>query len=74
MQRRLTLKYWNSLDEGSRRRALTHVFPLQPGLVDMLLNEKPKSDSPWWKIVFRRIRIPEDHSHYKTVVNKTYIP
>jgi len=72
--KKLTQRYWNSLSEGSRKRALTHVFPLQTGLVDMLVNETPNLESPWWKIVFRKARIPEDHTHYKTVINQTYIP
>lgn len=76
---KMTLKYWNSLSEGSRRRALTYVFPLHKATVDMLMDEKPDpKDNPWWGFVWRKVRIPEadatGYRHYKTVVNKTYIP
>ena len=61
--------------KDSKKRALTYVFPIHPACVDMLLNEKPNpKQSPWWRMVWDKVRIPEDHSHYKTVINKeTYI-
>ena len=78
MAKQLTIKYWKSLDEGSRRRALTCVFPLMPSVVDMLLNDEPKKDDCWWKLVFKKVRVPEPdangYRHYKTVINHTYIP
>lgn len=76
--KKMTLKYWNSLEEGSRRRALTCVFPLHKATVDMLLNEKPEKDNAWWKYVWKKVRVPEPdergYRQYKTVVNHTYIP
>ena len=72
--RKLTIKYWNTLSVGSRKRALQFCYPTLPTTVDMLLNEKPKKDNPWWKRVFDMVRIPDANSSYKTVVNKTYIP
>ena len=77
--KRMTLKYWASLSEGSKRRALTYVFPLHKSTVDMLMNDEPNpKDDPWWGLVWRKVRIPEADSngyrHYKTVVNHTYIP
>ena len=76
--RKLTIKYWNSLEEGSRKRALQFCYPTIPATVDMLLNEKPKKDNPWWKRVFDKVRIPEadanGRQYYKTVVDHTYIP
>ena len=76
---KMTLKYWASLSEGSKRRALTCVFPLHKLVVDMLMDEKPDpKNSPWWKIVWTKVRIPQadanGYRHYKTVVNKTFIP
>ena len=76
---KMTLKYWQSLSEGSKRRALTCVFPLHKDIVDMLIDDKPKpKEDPWWKMVWRKVRVPEADSkgyrHYKTVVNRTYIP
>ena len=76
--RKLTIKYWNSLEEGSRKRALQFCYPTLPATVDMLLNEKPNKDNPWWKRVFDKVRIPEadanGRQYYKTVVDHTYIP
>ena len=75
--RKLTIKYWNSLSEGSRKRALQYCFPIHPATVEMLLNDKPRKDDSWWQYVFKKVRIPEadanGYRHYKTVVNKTYI-
>lgn len=70
----MTLKYWRGLSEGSRRRALTYVFPINPAIVDMLVDEKPSKSSPWWKLVWSHVRIPEPGCYYKTVINgSTYI-
>ena len=76
--KKMTLKYWASLREGSKRRALTYCFPLHKSIVDMLLDDKPKPKDFWWGLVWRKVRIPEadakGYRHYKTVVNNTYIP
>lgn len=71
---KMTMKYWASLEEGSRIRALTHVFPGRASLVQTLLSEKPDKDNTLWQIIFKEVRIPEKPGHYKTVVHKTYIP
>ena len=77
--RKMTLKYWAGLSEGSKRRALTYCFPLHKATVDMLMEEKPDpKDNAWWKLVWMKVRIPKadakGYRHYKTVVNHTYIP
>ena len=72
--RKLTIKYWNSLEKGSRKRALQFCYPTLPTTVEMLLNDKPRKDDPWWKRVFDKVRIPDGDSYYKTVVDHTYIP
>ena len=72
--KKMTIKYWNSLEVGSKRRALQFCYPTLPATVDMLLNEKPKKDNPWWERVFNMVRIPDNDSYYKTVVDYTYIP
>lgn len=41
---KMTLKYWQSLSEDSKRRALTCVFPLHKAIVDMLIDDKPKAE------------------------------
>ena len=72
--KKMTIKYWAALSESSKKRALTYVFPLHKAIVEMLLNEKPDpKNSDWWKMVFRKIRIPAPGSYYKTVVNNTYL-
>lgn len=72
--KKMTLTYWKGLSKDSKFRALTYVFPLEASLVRMLQNEKPQpKQSPWWQLVWKKVRIPADHSHYKTVVNDTYI-
>ena len=70
--KKMTLKYWADLSVGSRKRALQYVFPIHKAIVEMLLNEKPDpKNSDWWKMVFKKIRIPA--RYYKTVVNNTYL-
>ena len=48
------------------------VFGNQHGIINMLLNEQPNKKSPFWKIVFSKVRIAVDN-HYKTIVNGTYL-
>ena len=76
--RKMTIKYWNSLEKGSRKRALQFCYPTLPATVEMLLNDKPRKNDSWWKRVFDKVRIPEadanGRQYYKTVVNHTYIP
>ena len=70
--KKLTIKYWNTLKRSSKERALSMVYGNQHGIINMLLNEKPKKKSPVLKIVFNKVRIAED-SHYKTIVSGTYL-
>ena len=71
--RKMTKKYWNSLSNGSKERALHHVFPTMKFTVEMLLDEKPNLKDIVWQIVWNKVRIPIE-SYYKTVVNGTYLP
>ena len=70
--KKLTIKYWNALERSSKERALSMVYGNQHGIINMLLSEKPNKKSLFWKIVFNKVRIAED-SHYKTIVNGTYL-
>ena len=72
--KKMTIKYWNTLSVGSRKRALQFCYPTLPATVEMLLNDKPRKDDPWWERVFDKVRIPDGDSYYKTVVDHTYIP
>ena len=68
--KKMTLSYWMGLSQGSKYNALSYVFPLHPETVAILLKEKPNVKlSPWWRLVWQEVRIPTDHSHYKTVIN-----
>lgn len=72
--KKMTLRYWNSLSEGSKKRALTYCFPIHPSTVEMLLSEKPDpNDRAWWAYVWKKVRIPVDMGSYKTCVNNTYL-
>ena len=71
--KKMTIKYWNSLSENSRWRALKHVFPLMPATIEMMALEKPDLNNGLWKTVFKAVRIPGPGSFYKTVVNNTYL-
>lgn len=75
--KKMTVKYWSSLSDGSKKRALQYCFPTLPCTVDMLLSEKPKNvndKGEYWWYVFKKVRIPDDSRFYKTVVNRTYLP
>lgn len=80
--KKLTIKYWESLEKGSKERALKFCFPTNPAIVDMLLDETPTKEEikyGFWSIVFKHIRepLPDERGHrfYKTVhLNTTWIP
>lgn len=69
--KKLTIKYWNTLSEATKRRAILCVFPIQVGLADMLIDEKPNLKNPWWQMIFAKIKIPTI-GHYKFICNQTY--
>ena len=67
----MTIKYWLQLSDGSRRRALTYVFPIHKSIVEMLMDQTPSRKDHWWQYVFKKVRIPEDGCTYKTVINNS---
>ena len=69
--RAMTIKYWLQLSEGSKKRALTYVFPIHKSIVEMPLNQNPDRKDHWWQYVFKKVRIPEDGCTYKTVINNS---
>lgn len=71
--KKLTIKYWNSLGNGTKKRAITCVFPLMKGSLDYLANEKPDLNDIWWKLIFKKVRIPADPDYWKLIINGTYI-
>lgn len=72
--KRITIAYWNTLQKGSKQRALTYVYPLMKSTVEAMATEKPDLSNFLWKRAFSAIRIPEDNKVYKTCVNRTFIP
>jgi hypothetical protein len=72
--KKMTIKYWKTLSRGSKYRALCFVFGPHQCLANIYADEKPNLKDGMWKLIFKKIHIPEDHSHYKTCVNQTYIP
>lgn len=80
--KKLTIRFWKSLETGSKERALKFCFPTNPSIVRMLLDEDPTTEEikhGFWSIVFNHIREvkPDDrgYRHYKTChLNTTYIP
>ena len=74
-KRNMTMKYWDSLSEDSRYRALRKVFSNFPDTVNRDYAKEKAKDLDWlWDIIVRHVRIPLDNSHYKTVIDKTWIP
>jgi len=79
--KKLTIKFWTSLEKGSRERALKHVFPIHDGIVKMLLSETPTTKDikdGFWGLVFKKIREvkPDENGyrHYKTCfMGTTYL-
>lgn len=73
-KKKITQRYWKTLERGSRERALKHVYPTNPTLVDMMLAEKPDMKSPYWRLAFETIKMDPEMSHYKTIVNGVCLP
>lgn len=73
--KKMTKKYWDSLSEDSRYRALRKVLSNFPDTVNRDYAKQKAKDLDWlWEIIVRHVRIPEDNSWYKTVIDKTYLP
>lgn len=74
-KKKITMKYWDSLEEGSRYRALRKVFSNFPDSVNKDYAKEKAKDLDWmWDIIQRHVKQPLDDSHYKTVIDKTWIP
>lgn len=74
--KKMTKKYWDSLEEGSRYRALRKVFSNFPDDVNReYAKEKAKNLDWMWEIIIRHVRQPVNGTgSYKTVIDKTWIP
>ncbi len=73
--KQITMKYWDSLSEGSRYRALRKVFSNFPDDVNHDYAKEKARDLDWmWEIIKRHVKQPTIETHYKTVIDKTWIP
>lgn len=74
-KKKITKKYWDSLEEGSRYRALRKVFSNFSDETNKVnVKEKAKDLSFIWDIIVRHVKQPVGESHYKTIIDNTWIP
>ena len=70
----MTQKYWNSLSEDSRFRALRKVCSNFPDSVNRdYAKQKAKDLGFVWDLIVRHVKQTTD-PHYKTYIDRTYIP
>lgn len=75
-KKKITQKYWDSLSEASRFRALRKVFSNFPDSVNHDYAKEKAKDLDWmWEIVQRHVKQPigENHYHYKTIIDNTWL-
>ena len=74
--KKLTMRYWDSLSDDSRFRALRKVFSNFPDNVNRdYAQDKAKDLDDWiWKILVRHVKQPLGNTFYKTYIDRTFIP
>lgn len=73
--KKLTMRYWDSLSEDSRYRALRKVFSNFSDSANRdNAKQKAKNLDFLWGIIVRHVKQPLDSTHYKTVIDRTWIP
>lgn len=74
--KKLTMRYWDSLSDDSRFRALRKVFSNFPDNVNRdYAQDKAKELDDWiWKILVRHVKQPLGNTFYKTYIDRTFIP
>lgn len=74
-KKKITMKYWDSLEEGSRYRVLRKLFSNFPdGINHQNAKEKAKDLDDWiWKIIQRHVKQPVGESHYKTCTDNVWM-
>lgn len=70
------MRYWDSLSDDSRFRALRKVFSNFPDNVNRdYAQDKAKELDDWmWKILVRHVKQPLGNTFYKTYIDRTFIP
>ena len=74
-KRKMTKKYWKSLERKTRNKAILMIFGSQ-AMADMLCDTEPSNpkEGGVWSVIFEKTHIPEDGCSYKLEVNgDTYI-
>lgn len=73
--KKITKKYWDSLSEDSRYRALRKVFSNFPDNVNRDYAKLKANQMDWvWDILAKHTKQPVGDSPYKTIIDKTWIP
>lgn len=73
--KKMTMKYWDSIPESSRFRALRKVFSNFPDEVNENCAKEKAKDLDWlWDIITRHVKQPVGGRVYKTVIDHTWIP
>lgn len=73
-KKKITMKYWDSLEEGSRYRALRKVFSNFPDSSNHQYAKEKAKDLDWmWGIIQRHVKQPIGESHYKTCIDNTWL-
>lgn len=73
--KKMTMKYWDSIPESSRFRALRKVFSNFPDEVNENYAKEKAKDLDWlWDIITRHVKQPVGGRVYKTVIDHTWIP
>lgn len=66
----ITINYWDSLDKGSRLRALKAALPhFSDSTLRSYAEEKAKNLGRIWEVIKRTVKMPVGNSNYKTCVN-----
>ncbi|MBQ0142820.1 MAG: hypothetical protein KBT06_08500 [Prevotellaceae bacterium] len=74
-KKKITMKYWDSLEEGSRFRALRKVFSNFPDSINRdYAKEKANKLDDWiWKIIQHHVKQPIGEKHYKTCIDNAWL-
>jgi len=73
--KRITQRYWNSLEEGSRYRCLRKVLSnFSDDTLHTYAKLKAREMGFVWEIVQSHVKQPIGENHYKTIVDRTWIP
>ena len=74
-KKRISQRYWDSLSEESRYRALRKVFSNFSDSTNHDYAKEKARNLDWvWGMIQRHVKQPTLPSEYKTVIDRTWIP